>query len=191
MRYARGLLFGLLLGMAGSASSEPGAAPARTAHERGLASFAFTAVDVGEHRYEVTLAGTWFSSRHEIEDHLLYQAALVTIETGHDWFEFLTLPGEHRQPASAPPVSDNAGAAAIPYAAWQPHWNYYSAEFGWQPWHPEWGVRFWADQPSKRAAELFEAHAMISMKNWRIGSGGGKAFDARRVAKELKPRMGQ
>jgi hypothetical protein len=40
-----------------------------------------------ENRYRVSFAGNSATSRQTVEDFLLYRAAELTVQTGHDWFE--------------------------------------------------------------------------------------------------------
>ena len=62
---------------------------------------------------------------------------------------------------------------------------------GWQPWRPEWGVRFWAADIDLKVVERFEVHAMIKMGHASNPSNAGLNFDASRVLRELGPRFGQ
>ena len=42
---------------------------------------------IEENRYRVSFAGNSATSRQTVEDYLLYRAAELTVQTGHDWFE--------------------------------------------------------------------------------------------------------
>ena len=170
-----------LLAAAAPAASHPAghAAHHRTAAQERLRLE--TRRDAGD-RIELTLSGARFTSRDDIEGLLLYRAARIAKTAGRNWFILLHLPGETGTDDHPAVRTPGFGAA---YAHWQPHWSYYLASGGWQPWHPEWGAPFWAD--SVRAPERFEAHAMIQLGHGSMPRDAPMAFDADRILRALGP----
>ena len=110
-------------------------------------------------RFELIYAGTKFTSRDEIERDLLLSAARLTLAHDAQSFVLLAMPGER---PDVHPSRRDAGFG-VKYGHWQPHWNYLSPQFGWQPWHPEWGVEFWTREVDPTTVNRFEAHAMIQL----------------------------
>ena len=147
----------------------------------------FSVTNTGQLVKEVTYSGRKFISRDVIDGGLLYRAALITRQSGFRWFVLLHLPGEGGPDVHPPRAIPTFGAS---YGHWQPHWNYYVAGLGWQPWHPEWGVRFWAEETDLVAVERFEAHAMIEMANVSNQAEPQMNFDANQVARDLAPKFG-
>lgn len=142
------------------------------------------AVETAENQHEITFSGRRFTSRDQVEGYLLYRAALFAKQSGHRWFILLHMPGEGGPEAHPPRRSPTFGQA---YGHWQPHWSYYRPVFGWQPWRPEWGVRFWADDMDLRDVERFEVHAMIELGRGAVPRDPQMAFDAEAVLKDLQP----
>ena len=56
-----------------------------------------------------------------------------------------------------------------------------------QPWHPEWGVRFWADEIDLKSVDRFELHAMVKMAHERAVSEPDMNFDVNGVIRALGP----
>lgn len=143
-------------------------------------ALSYSQSDNGDGRFELTLSGTRFTSRDTIEGELLRRAAQLTISKGQDWFMLLHLPGE--QPDKHPPRPKPA--FGVRYGHWQPHWSYKQSGAVWQPWHPEWGTRFWADEVNPKEVQRFEVHAMIESGKGPIPA-HETAFDAKQVIRDL------
>ena len=144
----------------------------------------FASSEVAPGRFEVTFSGTRFESRNRVERYLLYRAALLAKQNGASWFGLLYLPGEagpDSHPARSSPTGQNH------YGHWQPHWNYYVSELGWNPWHPEWGAAFWADSIDLSRVERYDAHAMIELGINPRPSGDQPIFDVGEVMRDLEP----
>ena len=148
------------------------------------AETSFTSSEVAPGRLEVTFSGTHFDSRDLVERYLLYRAALLAKQTGASWFGLLYLPGE-AGPDSHPARSGRLGQHH--YGHWQPHWNYYVSGLGWQPWHPEWGVAFWADSIDLSRVEQYNAHAMIELGVGSRPQNDQPIFDVDEVVRDLEP----
>ena len=114
-------------------------------------------------KLELVLAGEKISSRDALEAYLLLKAAQLAQQRGADWFTLAH--GLEDRPGEHPPRAQVSYGAA--YRHWQPHWFYQIADQVWQPWYPEWGVRFWADEPDLRGVERFQVHAIIELGQGR------------------------
>ena len=143
----------------------------------------FASSEVAPGRFEVTFSGTRFESRNRVERYLLYRAALLAKQNGASWFGLLYLPGE-AGPDSHPARSSPTGQHH--YGHWQPHWNYYVSELGWNPWHPEWGAAFWADSIDLSRVERYDAHAIIELGINSRPSGDQPIFDVGEVMRDLE-----
>jgi hypothetical protein len=110
-------------------------------------------------RLELVYAGEKFSSRDAAEAHLLLSAAENAKRRGADWFKLAHKSEGH--PGNHPPRADQSYGPA--YRHWQPHWLYQVAGQEWQPWYPEWGARFWAEETDLRTVQRFEVHAIIEL----------------------------
>ena len=163
----------------GAAAAEPQKTGAVELATNG--SFASSQVTPG--RFEGTFSGKRFESQDHVERYLLYRAASLAKQNGASWFGLLYLPGEAGPEAHSP----RPGSSRPGYGHWQPHWNYYVSGMGWQPWHPEWGVAFWADSIDLALVERYEAHAMIELGVGSRPLTDQPIFDVDEVIGKLKP----
>lgn len=155
-----------------------------TAHARNpIEPRGYTSVLVSERNYEIKYSGRWLGSRDALEGGLLYRAALLARERGSGWFRFLYMPGEDGPLSHASRPSPSFGSA---YGHWQPHWSYRTTA-GWQPWHPEWGDRFWAERLASNAVEQVEVHAMIELRPGATGRIEPTDFEVSSVLRDLRP----
>ena len=120
-------------------------------------------------KWELVYAGEKFRSRDSAEAQLLLKAAELAQQRGAAWFA-LTHKADDRRGGHPIRTKVSYGEG---YGHWQPHWFYRSPVYGWQPWYPEWGARFWADETDPRAVQRFEVHAIIE-----LGSGVPPEVDA-------------
>jgi hypothetical protein len=61
-------------------------AGAPTPYQAAQGGFGYSEQQIEEDRYRVSFAGNSATSRQTVEDYLLYRAAELTVQTGHDWF---------------------------------------------------------------------------------------------------------
>jgi hypothetical protein len=61
-------------------------AGAPTPYQQARGGFGYSEQQIEENRYRVSFAGNSATSRQTVEDYLLYRAAELTVQTGHDWF---------------------------------------------------------------------------------------------------------
>jgi outer membrane protein TolC len=64
-----------------------GCASAPTPYQAAQGGFGYSEQQIEENRYRVSFAGNSATSRQTVEDYLLYRAAELTVQNGHDWFE--------------------------------------------------------------------------------------------------------
>jgi hypothetical protein len=128
-----------------------------------------TVTELSAGKLELVFVGEKFSSRDIAEAYLLLKAAENAGKRGADWFTLAhTLQGH---PGNHPPRGDLSYGPG--YGHWQPHWFYQMAGQEWQPWYPEWGARFWAEESDLTTVRRFEVHAIIE-----LGQGAPPKIDA-------------
>ncbi len=139
-------------------------------------------------RYRVSFAGNSLTTRETVEGYLLYRAAELTVQSGYDWFSIVERDTDKKVSTYVEPdpfYRPSYGA----YGLWRPSWRYYGRGFGWRGWDPFWGDSFWTDRVDVRTVERFEASAEVVMDKGPKPQGDVKAFDARSVIENLKPRI--
>ncbi|HEX6111455.1 MAG TPA: hypothetical protein VFZ10_04050 [Geminicoccaceae bacterium] len=62
-------------------------AGAPTPYQQARDGFGYSEQQIEENRYRVSFAGNSATTRQTVEDYLLYRAAELTVQTGHDWFQ--------------------------------------------------------------------------------------------------------
>lgn len=159
-------------------------APGNKASSSQKETHGYTSAMVAEDRYEIKYSGPWKGSRDVLEGELLYRAALLAREHGSAWFRFLHTE-EEASPGSHP--SRPSASFGVAYGHWQPHWTYLTSD-GWQPWHPEWGDRFWAERPTSNDVKQVELHAMVELRPGAIAAGAQTDFEVSSVLRDLNPR---
>lgn len=139
-------------------------------------------------RYRVNFSGNSLTSRETVEGYLLFRAAELTVQEGSDWF---SIEDRHTDKASRTYVEPDPFYRPWygSYGFWRPSWRYYGGGFGWRGWDPYWGDPFWANRVDVRTIERFEASAEVVMEKGPKPQGDVKAFDARAVIENLKPRV--
>ena len=60
---------------------------APTPYQPAEGGFGYSEQQIEDNRYRVHFAGNSATSRQTVEDYVLYRAAELTVQTGHDWFE--------------------------------------------------------------------------------------------------------
>jgi len=139
-------------------------------------------------RYRVTFAGNSLTSRETVEGYLLFRAAELTVQNGYDWFAIAERDTDKKVRTYVDPdpfYSPWYGG----YGYWRPYWRYYGGPYGWRTWDPYWGSPFWGGHVDVRHVERFEATAEILMQKGPKPADDVRAFDARAVIENLKPRV--
>ena len=75
------------------------------------------------------------------------------------------------------------------YGYWRPYWRYSGRGFGWRTWDPFFGDPFFGDRLDVRTVDKFEASAEIVTHKGAKPADDPRAFDARAVVDNLKPRI--
>lgn len=148
----------------------------------------YSEVRVEQNRFRVNFSGNSLTTRETVEGYLLFRAAELTVENGYDWFAVVERDTDKQSRTYVEPdpfYRPWYGA----YGFWRPSWRYYGRGYGWRGWDPFWGDPFWADRVDVRTIERFEASAEIVMQKGPKPEADPKAFDARSVIENLKPRV--
>jgi hypothetical protein len=140
-------------------------------------------------RWRVTFAGNSLTSRETVEGYLLFRSAELTVQLGFDWFSIVDRQTNRdtRTYVEPDPLYHPWYGGGFGY--WRPSWRYYGGGFGWRSWDPFWGDPFWADRMDVRTVEKFEASAEIVMHHGPKPADDPRAFDARSVVDNLRPKI--
>ena len=154
----------------------------------GATSGGYSEIRVEPNRFRVNFAGNSLTSRETVEGYLLFRAAELTVQNGYDWFTVVDRDTDKKVRSYVEPDPfSRPGYGA--YGFWRPSWRYYGRGYGWRGWDPFWGDPFWADRVDVRTVERFEAAAEILMHKGAKPEGDPRAFDARAVIENLRPRV--
>lgn len=138
-------------------------------------------------RWRVTFSGNSMTSRETVEAYLLFRAAELTTQQGFDWFSIVERNTSRDARSYVEP--DPFYHPWYGYGFWRPTWRYYGRGFGWRTWDPFWGDPFWADRYDVQTIQRFEASAEIQMHHGAKPADDPRAFDARQVMDNLRPRI--
>jgi hypothetical protein len=147
----------------------------------------YSEIRVEPDRWRVSFAGNSLTSRETVEAYLLFRAAELTVQQGYDWFEIVDRNTNRSARTYVEP--DPLYHPWYGFGYWRPSWRYYGRGFGWRTWDPWWGDPFWADRYDVRTIEKFEATAEILAHHGAKPAGDPRAFDARAVIDNLRPRI--
>jgi len=148
----------------------------------------YSEIRLEPNRYRVNFTGNSLTTRETVEGYLLFRAAELTVESGYDWFAVVDRDTDKKTQTYVEPDPFYRPWYGS-YGFWRPSWRYYGRGFGWRGWDPFWGDPFWADRVDVRTVERFEASAEILMQKGPKPQDDPKAFDARAVIENLKPRV--
>lgn len=162
--------------------------PYQPAVTKGATQGGYSEVRIEPNRMRVNFAGNSLTTRETVEGYLLFRAAELTVQSGYDWFAVVDRDTDTKTRTYVEPdpfYRPWYGA----YGFWRPSWRYYGRGYGWRGWDPFWGDPFWADRVDVRTIERFEASAEIIMQKGAKPEADPKAFDARAVIDNLRPRV--
>ena len=148
----------------------------------------FSEVRLEPNRARVTFQGNSLTSRETVEGYLLFRAAELTVQSGYDWFAIVERDTDKKTSTYVQPDPLYRPWYGS-YGFWRPAWRYYGRGYGWRGWDPFWGDPFWADRVDVRTIERYEASAEIVMQKGPKPEADPKAFDARAVIDNLRPRV--
>jgi hypothetical protein len=140
-------------------------------------------------RYRVTFAGNTMTSRETVEGYLLFRAAELTLQNGFDWFAINDRNTDRNVRTLVQPDPFYSPWYGPGFGFWRPSWRFRGAGFGWQTWDPWFGGPFWANSVDIHTVQDFEASAEIVMRKGTKPADDLRAFDARAVVENLKPRI--
>lgn len=157
---------------------------------RGAAtSGGYSEVRVESDRYRVNFAGNSMTSRETVEGYLLYRAAELTLQEGYDSFAIVDRHTDQKTRTYVDPDPLYRPWYGPSYGYWRPSWRYYGRGYGWRSWDPVFGDPFWSDRVNVQTIENFEASAEIVMRKGPKDPGELRAFDARAVIDNLRPKI--
>lgn len=152
------------------------------------ASGGYSEIRVEPNRFRVNFAGNSLTTRETVEGYLLFRAAELTVQNGYDWFAVVDRDTDKQSRTYVEPDPFYRPWYGS-YGFWRPSWRYYGRGYGWRGWDPFWGDPFWADRVDVRTIERYEASAEIVMQKGPKPEADPKAFDARAVIENLRPRV--
>lgn len=148
----------------------------------------YSEIRVEPNRFRVNFAGNSLTTRETVEGYLLFRAAELTVQNGYDWFTVVDRDTDKQSRTYVEPDPFYRPWYGS-YGFWRPSWRYYGRGYGWRGWDPFWGDPFWADRVDVRTIERYEASAEIVMQKGPKPEADPKAFDARAVIDNLRPRV--
>lgn len=140
-------------------------------------------------RWRVTFAGNSMTKRETVEGYLLFRAAELTVQNGYDWFAIVDRHTERDARTYVEPDPLYSPWYGPGFGYWRPSWRFRGRGFGWRTWDPWFGDPFWADGVDIRTVQKFEASAEIITHRGAKPPGDPRAFDARAVVDNLRPRI--
>lgn len=149
----------------------------------------YSELRVEENRFRVNFQGNTLTSREAVEGYLLFRAAEVTVQTGYDWFSIVDRATDRQSRTYVEPDPLYRPWYGPGFSYWRPSWRYAGRGFAWRSWDPFWGDPFWGDRVDVRTVDRFEASAEIVMGKGAKPADDPRAFEARSVIENLKPRI--
>jgi hypothetical protein len=149
----------------------------------------FSEVRIEPNRFRVNFTGNSLTSRESVEGYLLFRAAELTVQNGYDWFSIVERRTDRDARTYVDPDPLYRPWYGPSYGAWRPSWRYAGRGFGWRTWDPFYGDPFWADRVDVRTVQRFEASAEVVMNKGAKPADDMRAFDARAVMDNLRPRI--
>ena len=142
--------------------------------------YGFTEQKIEDGRYRITFRGNSLTDRETVENYLLFRAAELTVDTGHDWF-VITEDDTER-------TTQYRGTAADPFGPFG-RYNFYGRgrAFPYYGFGYPWGPGF-ADV-DLRASNRYTAIAYVKMGRGEKPQDEYAAYDARSVMDNIGPRI--
>ena len=153
------------------------------------ASGGFSEMRVETNRFRVNFAGNSLTSRETVEGYLLFRAAELTVQEGYDHFSIVDREVNRDRRTYVEPDPFYRPWYGPSYNSWRPSWRYFGGGYGWRSWNPYYGDPFWASRVDVRTVEKFETSAEIVMGKGAKPADDMRAFDARQVIDNLRPRI--
>jgi len=146
--------------------------PAKSASDTG-----FSEQQLDDNRYRVTFRGDSTTSREDVEDYLLYRAAELTVEKGHDYFIMAEQDTEAKTSLRTVRRAPFYGRYAHPF--YDPYYSFPYYAYGF-----DWGYPHDADiyQTTRYSAEAY-----IALYSGKKPEDNPRAFNARSVMQNIGP----
>ncbi|MBX3428148.1 MAG: hypothetical protein KF779_01045 [Hyphomonadaceae bacterium] len=138
--------------------------------------YGFHEQTIENNRVRITFRGNTLTDRETVETYLLYRAAELTLQSGHDYFVVASRDTEEHSRLQ----SDGFGPSRYGFSYWA-----YRPYRGWSPWYDP----FWDEPGRYREVTRYEAIAEIAMFNGPKPANDPNAFDAREVQANLQGRV--
>ena len=151
----------LLLGLGACASPTP--------YQPADGGFGYSTQQIEDNRYRIVFAGNSVTPRETVQNYILYRAAEVTTESGHDWFRL---------------VDQNLERSTRYHGTVDPWFD---------PFWYDFDRRFWRPYPFGHATvtaypiDRYTAFADILVFEGEKPEGDVNAYDARDVLRRLEP----
>jgi len=149
----------VVLGVAGCAVPTP--------YQPATDGYGFTEQQLESNRYRVAFSGNSVTPRDVVQNYLLYRAAEVTVEKGHDYFTV---------------VNQDIERSTAYYGS-----GYDSFPFGGGGWNRPWGPGF--GNYTAYPIDSYTAFADIVMGDGEKPAGEVNAYDAHDVLRQLGPQI--
>ena len=176
MRTLRAVLRGL--GLAGLALLAACVHP--TYYEPASDGQGYTDQEIADGRYRVTFSGNSATPRETVDNYLLYRAAEITLNSGHDYFVMTDHDVErsvtYRSYVDVPP----GGGLYGPNYAWGPYWD----GFPYGPYYDPYGPGY--AEVTSHPVEKYQAFATIAVYDGSPPADNPDAYSARDVIARLK-----
>ena len=165
------------------------ATPYQPAARGNATSGGYSETRLEPNRWRVNFSGNSMTSRETVEGYLLFRAAELTLQNGDDWFAMVDRQTDAKQRTYVQPDPFYRPWYGSGFGYWRPSWRYRGRGFGWRTWDPYFGDPFWADRYDVQTIQSFEASAEIVTHKGAKPADDPRAFDARAVVDNLKPRI--
>ena len=186
---ARGLLSIALAAIVATTGGCATSTPYQPLSATSPAAGGYSDQQLGEGRFRVTFAGNMLTTRERVESYLLFRAAELTLEQGHDWFVVVDHEMDHeiqRQIRADPTYDPWYGTQD---GDWRPYWRYQGPGDRWRDWDPYHGDPFWTRGVDVLTVERFEAIAKIRLGRGAAPASEDKAMVAREVIARIGPKV--
>src|SRR5476651_832409 len=181
-KFSAALATALILSAGLSACVSP--TPYQPAVKGGLASGGYSESRIEPNRWRVNFAGNTMTSRETVEGYLLFRAAELTLQNGYDWFSINDRQTDAKSRTYVQPDPLYHPWYGPGFGYWRPSWRFRGRGFGWRTWDP-----FFGDRYDVQTIQNFEASAEIVTHKGAKPADDPRAFDARAVVENLKPKI--
>jgi hypothetical protein len=148
----------------------------------GSASGGYASQQLDQNRFRVRFVGNSLTSRERVENYLLYRAAQLTLEQGHDCFTIASRDVERDVDMRLRPGFGR-------YPGWAPYWRLHG-RFGSYYYDPWFDSPFYPDGHDIDTVERYEANAEIVLRRGTCPT-DVQTFNAREVIRNLQPLVEQ